>query len=91
VSASRDVHEHKSPTLTGSVRRSAGGRGFVIPAVSTSRSQWLLVTGRLTGVVRGQSETALGRRSRVPVSFDGDGQIWVVGDMVTCIHGIVEL
>jgi predicted PhzF superfamily epimerase YddE/YHI9 len=31
--------------------------------------------------------TALGRRGRVHISVDGDGDVWVAGGTVTCIAG----
>jgi predicted PhzF superfamily epimerase YddE/YHI9 len=35
--------------------------------------------------------TALGRRGRVRISRDDDGQVWVGGGTVTCVSGTVEL
>jgi predicted PhzF superfamily epimerase YddE/YHI9 len=35
--------------------------------------------------------TALGRRGRVRISLDEDGQVWVGGATVTCVSGTVEL
>jgi predicted PhzF superfamily epimerase YddE/YHI9 len=34
--------------------------------------------------------TAMGRRGRVHVSRDADGQVWVGGGTVTCVSGTVE-
>jgi predicted PhzF superfamily epimerase YddE/YHI9 len=33
----------------------------------------------------------MGRRGRVHISQDGDGQVWVGGGTVTCIDGTVRL
>jgi predicted PhzF superfamily epimerase YddE/YHI9 len=33
----------------------------------------------------------MGRRGRVHVSRDADGQVWVGGGTVTCVSGTVEL
>ncbi len=63
----------------------------VTGSLNASLGQWLLGTGRLTAPYVASQGTVLGRRGRVHVSRDGDGQVWVGGGTVTCISGTVEL
>ena len=67
------------------------GEDPVTGSLNASLGQWLLATGRLTGPYVASQGTALGRRGRVHVSRDGDGQVWVGGGTVTCVSGTVEL
>jgi PhzF family phenazine biosynthesis protein len=63
----------------------------VTGSLNASLAQWLLGTGRLTAPYIASQGTALGRRGRVHVSLDADGQVWVGGGAITCISGTVEL
>jgi PhzF family phenazine biosynthesis protein len=63
----------------------------VTGSLNASLAQWLLRTGRLTAPYVASQGTALGRAGRVHVAQDPDGTIWVGGDTVTCIAGVVEL
>ena len=63
----------------------------VTGSLNASLGQWLLATGRLTAPYVASQGTALGRRGRVHVSCDGDGQVWVGGGTLTCVSGTVEL
>ena len=63
----------------------------VTGSLNASLGQWLIGTGRVTAPYVASQGTALGRAGRVHVSRDGDGQVWVGGDTVTCIEGTVEL
>ena len=63
----------------------------VTGSLNASLAQWLLGTGRVTAPYVAGQGTALGRRGRVHVSLDGDGQVWVGGGTVTCITGAVQL
>jgi PhzF family phenazine biosynthesis protein len=63
----------------------------VTGSLNASVAQWLLGTGRITAPYVASQGTATGRRGRVHVSLDGDGQVWAGGGTVTCISGTVEL
>ncbi|HLI40099.1 MAG TPA: PhzF family phenazine biosynthesis protein [Streptosporangiaceae bacterium] len=63
----------------------------VTGSLNASLGQWLLGTGRLTAPYVASQGTVLGRRGRVHVSRDDDGQVWVGGGTVTCLSGTVEL
>jgi predicted PhzF superfamily epimerase YddE/YHI9 len=54
-------------------------------------AQWLLGTGRLQAPYVASQGTVLGRRGRVRISQDENGQVWVGGSVVTCISGTVEI
>ena len=63
----------------------------VTGSLNASLGQWLLAAGRVTAPYVASQGTAMGRRGRVHVSRDADGQVWVGGGTVTCISGTVEL
>ena len=63
----------------------------VTGSLNASLAQWLLGTGRVTAPYVASQGTAMGRRGRVHISQDGDGQVWVGGGTVTCIDGTVKL
>ena len=63
----------------------------VTGSLNASLGQWLLAAGRVTSPYVASQGTVMGRRGRVHVSCDGDGQVWVGGGTVTCISGTVEL
>jgi PhzF family phenazine biosynthesis protein len=63
----------------------------VTGSLNASLAQWLLASGRLTAPYVASQGTVLGRRGRVHVSRDADGQVWVGGGTVTCITGTVKL
>ena len=67
------------------------GEDPVTGSLNASLGQWLLATGRVTAPYVASQGTALGRRGRVHVSRDGDGQVWVGGGTVTCVSGSAEL
>ena len=69
----------------------AGLEDPVTGSLNASLGQWLLGTGRLTAPYVASQGTALGRRGRVHVSQDGNGQVWVGGGSVTCVSGTVQL
>ena len=62
----------------------------VTGSLNASLGQWLLATGRITAPYVASQGTAMGRRGRVHVSRDADGQVWVGGGTVTCVNGTVE-
>jgi PhzF family phenazine biosynthesis protein len=63
----------------------------VTGSLNASLGQWLLAGGRATAPYVASQGTAIGRRGRVHVSRDADGQVWVGGGTVTCVTGSVEL
>jgi PhzF family phenazine biosynthesis protein len=63
----------------------------VTGSLNASLAQWLTGTGRVTAPYVASQGTALGRKGRVHISQDADGQIWVGGGTVTCVTGTVEL
>ncbi len=66
----------------------------VTGSLNASLGQWLLAGGlrvRVTAPYVASQGTAMGRRGRVHVSRDADGQVWVGGGTVTCVSGTVEL
>ena len=63
----------------------------VTGSLNASLGQWLLGSGRISAPYVASQGTAMGRRGRVHVSRDADGQVWVGGGTVTCVTGSVEL
>ncbi|HWM97215.1 MAG TPA: PhzF family phenazine biosynthesis protein [Streptosporangiaceae bacterium] len=63
----------------------------VTGSLNASLGQWLLASGRVTAPYVASQGTAMGRRGRVHISRDADGQVWVGGGAVTCVSGTVEL
>ena len=63
----------------------------VTGSLNASVAQWLLGSGRIKAPYVASQGTAMGRRGRVRISRDDDGQVWVGGSVVTCISGTVEL
>jgi PhzF family phenazine biosynthesis protein len=63
----------------------------VTGSLNASLGQWLISAGRVSAPYIASQGTALGRRGRVHVSRDDDGQVWVGGGTVTCITGTVAL
>jgi PhzF family phenazine biosynthesis protein len=63
----------------------------VTGSLNASLGQWLLAAGRVTAPYVASQGTAMGRRGRVHVSRDADGQVWVGGGTVSCVNGTVEL
>ena len=63
----------------------------VTGSLNASLAQWLTGTGRISAPYVASQGTVLGRRGRVSISRDDDGQVWVAGGTVTCIAGTVAL
>ena len=63
----------------------------VTGSLNASVAQWLLGSGRLRAPYVASQGTVLGRRGRVRISQDENGQVWVGGSVVTCISGTVEV
>jgi PhzF family phenazine biosynthesis protein len=69
----------------------SSGEDPVTGSLNAALGQWLLATGRVAAPYVASQGTALGRRGRVHISRDDEGQVWVGGATVTCISGTVEL
>lgn len=67
------------------------GEDPVTGSLNASLGQWLVSAGRVSAPYVASQGTVLGRRGRVHVSRDDDGQVWVGGGTVTCISGSVAL
>ena len=63
----------------------------VTGSLNASLAQWLMADGHLSRAYVASQGTCLGRAGRVHVEQDGDSQVWVGGDCVTCIDGSVSL
>ena len=71
-----------------------GGTTFEDPvtgSLNASAAQWLIGSGRFTPPFVASQGAALGRAGRVYISGEGNGQLWIGGDAVTCVSGTVEL
>jgi len=63
----------------------------VTGSLNASAAQWLIATGRFTAPYVATQGTALDRSGQVHISQDAAGQVWVGGDVVTCVRGTVQL
>ncbi|MDO8363514.1 MAG: PhzF family phenazine biosynthesis protein [Actinomycetota bacterium] len=63
----------------------------VTGSLNASAAQWLIGSGRLTAPYIVSQGTAMGRAGRVRITTDADGQVWVGGEVVTCVSGTVDL
>lgn len=63
----------------------------VTGSFNASLAQWLLSTGRAQAPYLARQGTALGRSGQVRITQDADGQVWVGGNVVTCVSGTVDL
>ncbi len=63
----------------------------VTGSLNASLAQWLIGAGRVSAPYVASQGTVLGRRGRVHLSRDGNGQVWVGGNTVTCVSGTVAL
>jgi PhzF family phenazine biosynthesis protein len=63
----------------------------VTGSLNASLAQWLIAEGHLPERYIAAQGGALGRDGRVYITRDRDGQVWVGGDLVTCIEGQVAL
>lgn len=72
----------------------AGDASFEDPvtgSLNASMAQWLIGSDRVTAPYVATQGHVLGRAGRVTVSIDSDGQVWIGGDVVTCVRGTVDL
>lgn len=63
----------------------------VTGSLNASLAQWLIADGLAPSSYIATQGTCLGRHGQVMVSQDEQGQVWVGGDVVTCIAGTVTL
>jgi PhzF family phenazine biosynthesis protein len=63
----------------------------VTGSLNASLAQWLIAEGRLPNRYIATQGTCLGRRGQVHIHQDAAGQVWVGGDSVTCMDGVVHL
>ena len=63
----------------------------VTGSFNAALGQWLIETGVVPPSYVAAQGTALGRAGRVHVERDAAGAVWVGGDSVTCIEGLVAL
>lgn len=63
----------------------------VTGSLNASLAQWLVADGWLAPRYVATQGTRLGRHGQVFVQRDDDGQVWIGGDVVTCINGDVTL
>ncbi|MGV0961266.1 MAG: PhzF family phenazine biosynthesis protein [Limnohabitans sp.] len=63
----------------------------VTGSLNASLAQWLMADGHMPTSYRARQGTALGRAGQVFLSQDPQGQVWVGGDVVGCIAGVVRL
>lgn len=63
----------------------------VTGSLNASLAQWLLRTGRAAAPYTAAQGTVIGRAGRVHVSTGPQGDVWVGGDVITCVTGHVEL
>ncbi|MEO7401069.1 MAG: PhzF family phenazine biosynthesis protein [Polaromonas sp.] len=63
----------------------------VTGSLQAGLAQWLIAEGRLQAPYLASQGACLGRAGLVYVECDGQGQVWVGGDSVTCVEGQVLL
>jgi PhzF family phenazine biosynthesis protein len=63
----------------------------VTGSLNASLAQWLIADGHMPERYTAHQGTCLGRRGRVALQRDAENQVWVGGDVVTCISGQVLL
>ena len=63
----------------------------VTGSLNASLAQWLISTGRATAPYVTSQGTRLGRTGRPAITQDADGEVWVGGDVVARIEGVIEL
>ena len=63
----------------------------VTGSFNASLAQWLMAEGHTATRYVAAQGSCVGRAGRVYLEQDGSGQVWVGGDTVTCIAGVVTL
>ena len=59
--------------------------------LNASLAQWLFATGRAKLPYVVSQGTCAGRKSRLHMSMDAEGKIWVAGSTTVCISGEVNI
>lgn len=67
------------------------GEDPITGSFNASLSQWLIDQGHAPARYVAAQGTCIGREGRVYIEQDGQGQVWVGGDVVSCITGEVTL
>ncbi len=67
-----------------------GAEDPVTGSLNAALAQWLLGSGRLSSPYVASQGTVLGRAGYVHVE-EADGEIWIGGDVVTCVDGELDL
>jgi PhzF family phenazine biosynthesis protein len=63
----------------------------VTGSLNASLAQWLIADGLAPASYIATQGTCLGRLGQVHINQDDTGQVWVGGDVVTCVDGVVAL
>ena len=63
----------------------------VTGSLNASVAQWLLGTGRVSAPYVAAQGTRLGRRGRIRVDRDAEGQVWIGGNTATIFSGMAEI
>jgi len=63
----------------------------VTGSLNASLAQWLIAEGWAPAHYIATQGTCLGRHGQVHIQQDAAGQVWVGGESVTCIEGVVRL
>ena len=63
----------------------------VTGSLNASLAQWLIADGFAPSHYIATQGTCLGRHGQVYVDQDETGQVWVGGDVVSCVEGVVNL
>jgi PhzF family phenazine biosynthesis protein len=63
----------------------------VTGSLNAALAQWLIADGHMPAQYVAAQGACLARAGRVHIERDGEGQVWVGGDSVTCISGTVQL
>lgn len=63
----------------------------VTGSLNASVAQWLLGTGRVAAPYVASQGTRLGRRGRIRVDRDAEGQVWIGGNTATIFSGTAQI
>jgi PhzF family phenazine biosynthesis protein len=93
--AAQEAAQHADLEADLEVRAFAAAIGIpedpVTGSLNASLAQWLMAQGVMPAQYTAAQGTVLGRRGRVRLTQDANGQVWVGGHAVTCIKGQVSL
>ena len=63
----------------------------VTGSLNASLAQWLMAGGFMPQHYTASQGVCMGRAGQVDLHRDDQGQVWVGGQSVTCIEGVVKL